>query len=50
MNKTKSKEQSTEDSIWKKNNKDKGIRRYFSVININVNKLNSLIKKYKLSD
>jgi hypothetical protein len=47
MNKVKCKEQSTLSSTWKKSYRNTGISKCLSVITLNVNRLNSPIKRQK---
>jgi hypothetical protein len=50
LNKTKSKEQSTRNSIWKKSNRNRGISKHLPIITFHVNGLNSPNKIQRLPD
>jgi hypothetical protein len=50
VNNAKSREQSTQHSTWIKSNRNTKISKYLSIITLNVNELNSLIKRHRLSD
>jgi hypothetical protein len=50
MNKGKRKEQTVLILTWKQKSKITGIRKYFSIITLNVSNLNSPIKRHLLAD